>query len=239
MSSINSLSTVNPQSYMSSLSAIQDVGSQDSDSSDQSTAPPQRAGGHHHGGGGMGHALMETMQQLGLSPSSSSSSSDSSSDSDSSTSDTTTGSTSSTSTGDLRSDLGAFMTQLFQAMRSEASGSTDTSNSSSTTASSSVSATSSSGPLGGALSALTTAVANGTAPAGLQSAFNQLMQDMQSSSSDSSSSSSTSSTSTSSTSSTTSSGQPSLQDFLTTLAQNMSHHGQGQMAVGNVVNTQV
>ena len=176
----------------------------------------------------MGHAMMETLQQLGLTSSSTGSSSDSSSSDSSSDSSTS-------ATGNIRSDMAAFMNQLFQAMRSETTGTDASTSTSGTNATSGTSSATGSGPLADALSALTTAVANGSAPAGLQSAFNQLMQDFQSGSSASNGSGTSTSTSTDASSG---AASPSLQNFLTTLQQNLAHHGQHNMAVGNVISTQ-
>ncbi len=228
MTSISSLSNFDPQSYLASItpSTAATNGASSEDSSVAPTAaPPERA--HHGGHGGhMGRALMETFQQLGMSDDGSASAATSSSTSSTSSDD---GSTSSTQSN-LGGDLAAFMSQLFQAMRSQVdAGSSPDSSSASTT----TDAARGPGRLDSALSSLSTAAANGSAPAGLQSAYDQLLSDLQGGSSSSSSSSSDASAAASSSSSST----PSLQSFLTALQQNLGQAPQN-LAVGNVISTQ-
>ena len=209
MTSISNVTGYDASSYLTAIkSTSSSAVSNDTDTEDESAT--QATSGHHHrGGGGMGKALMETMQQLGMTPPAPPAvAADATSSTDSSTT---------SATGSLQSDFSSFMAQLFQALQSESAGA------SSSTSSSDTSSTSPGGKFAAALSSLTTDAANGKAPAGLQSAYTQLMQDLQgSTSSDGSSSTST----------------PDLQAFLSTLQQNLAQYGQHQMALGNVVSTQ-
>ena len=116
------------------------------------------------------------------------------------------------------------MAQLFQALQSESAGSSGSTSDSGTSAPG--------GRFAAALSSLSTDVANGSAPDGLQSAYAQLMQDLQGSTTGSSTAGDGASSSSSSAS------PPDLQAFLSTLQQNLAQYGQPQMALGNVVSTQ-
>ncbi|MBV8503897.1 MAG: hypothetical protein JO006_19525 [Paucibacter sp.] len=221
MTSITSLSVTDPSSYVNATSATNSTNpATDNDAvNDASSTKEVHGHHHHHGGGGMGQALMQTMQQLGLTPpaqpttdsSSTTNKSDASTSPDASTS----------ATGNLRSDLGAFMAQLFQTLQADAS-------SSGSSSSGDASNSTPGGRFAAALSSLTSEVANGSAPAGLQSAYAQLMSDFQANGASSNGS----------TSSSAASSSPTLQTFLSTLQQNLAHHGQNQLTVGNVVSTQ-
>jgi hypothetical protein len=133
--------------------------------------------GHHgHHGGGMRQAVLQALQSLGVSATSSSgaaSSSDPDGDGDAAPAGTA-------ATGGLKHDLRQFMQALFQAVRSEASpgaASTDATATSAAPATGGPRADFTSG-----LSALISQVSAGSAPSDLQSAFDKLASDLQPSS---------------------------------------------------------
>jgi len=216
MTSISNVTGYDASSYLSAIKSTNSTGSSSvgSDTDTDEDSSTQATSGHHHrGGGGMGKALMETMQQLGMTPPAPpADAADASSSSDSSATP---------ATGDLQSDFGSFMSQLFQALQSE-------SGTSSGNGTGDGSSSSPGGRFAAALSSLTTDAANGSAPDGLQSAYTQLMQDLQGGTG----------TSTNSDAGSSSTSTPDLQAFLSTLQQNLAQYGQHQMAVGNVVSTQ-
>ena len=214
MTSISNVTGYDASSYLTAIKSTSGS-SVSSDAGTDEDASTQATSGHHHrGGGGMGKALMETMQQLGITPPAPPADAADASSSDSS---------STPATGDLQSDFGSFMTQLFQALQAESGNSSGNGNGTGDGSSSSPG-----GRFAAALSSLTTDVANGSAPAGLQSAYTQLMQDLQGGTG----------TSTNSDAGSSSTSTPDLQAFLSTLQQNLAQYGQHQMAVGNVVSTQ-
>lgn len=172
-------------------------------------------------------AVAAALQSLGLTmPTTDAASSTSTAASSSSSSSTTAadGSVSSAS-GSVRQDLQQFMHQLFEAVKSDGG-----------------SATAVGGSAGGAdaqssfasgLSTLIGQVANGTAPASLQSAFATLTSALQQTGSASSSSGTGTGTGSSSTT-----DQASLQSFLTTLQQDLGY-GAASSPIGSLLTTQV
>jgi hypothetical protein len=164
---------------------------------------------HGHHGGGMGHALMQAMESLGLSPS------------DSSSGDTSGSGTDADSS--VKSDMGAFMHSLVDAVKSD---------SSSAGASSSGTGSGSGSPsdFASGLNALISQVANGSAPAGVQASFDKLMGDMQSTGGATATASATGSASDAT-------GTPSvsLQQLLTQMQQNLGHDP--VPSAGNLVST--
>src|SRR5574337_1274390 len=121
--------------------------------------------GGHHRGGAVGSAMMAALQSLGLSLPQPSASGSSNSGSASTGQD-------SAGTASVGHDVRQVMHALFEAVRGEPAGAT-------TSSGSATAGTSSGGPssFASGLSALITQVANGSAPADLQSAFSQLVQD--------------------------------------------------------------
>jgi hypothetical protein len=163
------IGSVGASSYVVPSQAIQS-GSTLSAASNNTGGDSGRIRGHHGHGGGMRDALMQALQSLGLSDGQSGT--DSSNDASASQvgNDGADGGSQAQS---VKGDMRNFMRALFQAIKGESDGATT-----------SVGA---GGPTGqahqdsfaGGLSALITQVSSGSAPAGLQSAFNTLVADLQ------------------------------------------------------------
>jgi hypothetical protein len=144
------------------------------------SAGSSRPHGHHghRGGGKMENALMQALQSMGLDTSkanaatSSGASSSTGTDADGNN-DGSSGSSDSTSK--VKHDMSAFMHSMFEAMRSE-----DANSSSSGDANGASTANGGGKPdFAGDLGKLISQVSSGTAPAALQSAFDQLKSDLQ------------------------------------------------------------
>jgi len=189
-------------------------GDSDNDAGAQGAAP---AGPRGHGQ--MMEAVMQALQSLGLSPTSSDgTTSDSSSASTSSQGDATSATPSG---GDsVRKDMHHFMHALFQALKGEgtSSGSSSSDASSSGTPQSSMATD---------LSSLISDVSNGQAPSGLQDAFSKLASDLQASGGSSTSTSAGTGS------------QATLQAFLTALQQDIGYGSTAaSTSAGSLVTTQ-
>ena len=182
---------------------------------------------HHGGGGHMHSAVAAALQSLGLTMPTTTDASAASSSSSTSNGSTSSGSadgSATASSGSVQQDMQQFMHQLFEAVRSDASGATSAAGTSGSTGSADPQTNFASG-----LSTLIGQVASGTAPAGLQSAFATLTSALQQSGSASSSSSSGSG------SNSTTTDQATLQSFLTSLQQNLGYGAASSSPVGSLL----
>ncbi|MEO7107728.1 MAG: hypothetical protein ABIZ09_15235 [Rhodoferax sp.] len=145
------------------------------------SAGSSRPHGHHghRGGGKMENALMQALQSMGLDTSKANAATSSGASSSTGTGTGADGnndgsSGSSDSTSKVKHDMSAFMHSMFEAMRSEDA------NSSSGDANGASTANGGGKPdFAGDLGKLISQVSSGTAPAALQSAFDQLKSDLQ------------------------------------------------------------
>ena len=193
------------------------------------------AGGH----GRMRQAVEEAFQSLGLSMPSTSASSPSASPSGQ-----TAGPGQSPSADKVKGDLHHFMHALFQAVRAESSSTSSSSATSATNATTATTATTasttsakatsgdSSSSFSDGLTALIAQTASGTAPAALQSAFNQLAGDLQGSQA-------TPTAVDPSAPPISSATGPSLQDLLSRVQQDLGYGPSKTTSTGNAVSTQV
>ena len=142
---------------------------------------------HGHRGGGMGHAVMQALQSLGLNPSQPASSNSQSNATGATDPDgDNDGGGGASGASSVRQDLHQFMHALFQAIRSESAGPSAANSASPSAPSSDPRAA-----IGNGMAALVSQVSNGSAPADLQSAFDQLLSDAQGPAAGSSSSNAT------------------------------------------------
>jgi len=174
---ISSVSTISVSS-LTTTQAVQPNGQADADGNGDGHRMHH---GHGHGGGGaMGKAVMEAFQSLGISmpappqpgQGAAPGGSDPSTDSNSGRDDA-----SSSPMKKVGADMRNFMHALFQAVKGESASGSDSTGGD---ASQSGSMGNSAGSFASGLSALISQVSNGSAPADLQSAFDQLKTDMQS-----------------------------------------------------------
>jgi hypothetical protein len=217
---IGSVSSSN-YSFLSGVQAPSSVsGTQDADG-DSGTATAVHGGGHHHGGGRVGQAVMDALQSLGVSlppPPGAQTQSDSTTTGTSSATSAVGSTDASSSTGTVRTDLRAFMHDLFQAVKGEQTSGSGTTGSDPSKPGASFAS---------GLSALISQVSSGAAPADLQSAFNQLTTDLQSATGGSSGSSGSLSSGDGS--------QPNLLSFLTKLQDSLGYAASNNSATGNLV----
>lgn len=213
-----SISGISSSNYVAPSSLTQGVQSSQANGTQDTDAGRVHKSHHGHGGGQMQNAMMQAMQSLGMTPPQSGSSATATSTTDSD--GDSDGSTSATSS--VKKDMGKLMHALFQAVKGESTSGT----SSTTGASQDPSASFAAG-----LSALISQVSNGSAPAGLQSAFDKVAADLQSGSSAATGSSTAATSSTSS--------QATLQTLLSKLQQNLGYGASSSSAaLGNLLSTQ-
>jgi hypothetical protein len=223
MSSIASLSSsiyVPPSSKLQGAQSAQGNGS-DPDGDGDGGQKVKRHGGQGHGQ--MQNVLMQALQSLGLggatgtTESRTTGTSGSSADSDGDTDGSGTA-----ATGNAKSDIRQFMHALFQAVKGE-------STASSASGTSSGAGNDPKTNFAAGLSALISQVSNGQAPADLQNAFSQVVNDLQGAGG-------ATSTGTNSSATGTTSPQVSLQALLTQMQQNLGYGAASSTAaLGNIV----
>lgn len=220
---ISSISTSSLFALSSTGSAGTATAVQDPDGDGDGHPRAHRLGGHGgHRGSEVGSAVASALQSLGLSlpqPAGAAPQAANSADSSSANSQDADG------RSKIGDDMRTMMHALFEAVRSgQAAGSAATTGSDST---SGAAASGQPSAFSSGLSALITQVANGSAPADLQSAFAQVVQDLGGTSG------------TSGTTGTAASGaNPSLQDFLDKLQANLGYTSTSGTGNGSLVSTQ-
>ena len=200
--------------------SIADVTAPAESNSAEPGGQPEHRVHHRHGGGHMHQAMEQALQSLGLSPTQSTAA-NGSTDASSTGSTNDANDTSVSATGNIKQDEHQLMHALFEAVKGQ-DGAAATSAASTT--SSAAGATQGSGFSSG-LASLVTQVSNGSAPSGLQDAFNKLVSDMQSTGAATAANAAASSAT--------------LQGFLTQLQQNLGYGATASgSAAGSVVSTQ-